>query len=112
MRLLARLLIRTRHRAGCGRLAPQDYHRFHAPVDGVVGKIRPVAGTYYTVNPMAIRDRDIDVFTDNKRVVMTIRSQEFHRVRNLRTEGPRLERARARAHARRGATCTWGRWPS
>jgi hypothetical protein len=46
-----------------------------------VGRVRPVPGTYYTVNPMAVRDRSVNVFTENKRVVLTIRSSEFHRVR-------------------------------
>lgn len=32
------------------RLAPQDYHRFHVPVDGVIGKMMDIAGEYYTVN--------------------------------------------------------------
>lgn len=32
------------------RLAPQDYHRFHSPVDGVIGKMTDIAGEYYTVN--------------------------------------------------------------
>ena len=40
---------------GIFRLAPQDYHRFHVPVDGVLGEPRAVEGQYYTVNPMAIR---------------------------------------------------------
>jgi len=40
---------------GIFRLAPQDYHRFHVPVDGVVGEPRSIEGQYYTVNPMAIR---------------------------------------------------------
>lgn len=38
------------------RLAPQDYHRWHSPVDGTVESIEQVHGTYYTVNPMAIRE--------------------------------------------------------
>lgn len=37
------------------RLAPQDYHRFHSPVDGIVTKVKHISGQYYTVNPMAIR---------------------------------------------------------
>jgi len=37
------------------RLAPQDYHRFHCPVDGIMGEPRLIKGEYYTVNPMAIR---------------------------------------------------------
>ncbi|KAG6896379.1 hypothetical protein C0992_008699 [Termitomyces sp. T32_za158] len=32
------------------RLAPQDYHRFHSPVEGIVGPMAVVAGEYYTVN--------------------------------------------------------------
>jgi phosphatidylserine decarboxylase len=40
---------------GIFRLAPQDYHRFHVPVDGVIGEPKAIEGQYYTVNPMAIR---------------------------------------------------------
>lgn len=32
------------------RLAPQDYHRFHCPVDGNIGPMTYIAGEYYTVN--------------------------------------------------------------
>ena len=32
------------------RLAPQDYHRFHSPIDGVVGPMTYISGEYYTVN--------------------------------------------------------------
>ena len=31
-------------------LAPQDYHRFHPPVDGKIGPMTCIAGEYYTVN--------------------------------------------------------------
>ena len=30
------------------RLAPADYHRFHSPIDGVVGEIDHVPGQFYT----------------------------------------------------------------
>lgn len=40
---------------GIFRLAPQDYHRFHIPVDGIMCEPRLIKGEYYTVNPMAIR---------------------------------------------------------
>lgn len=40
---------------GIFRLAPQDYHRFHIPVDGLMGEPKLIKGEYYTVNPMAIR---------------------------------------------------------
>jgi phosphatidylserine decarboxylase len=32
------------------RLAPQDYHRFHSPVDGTIGPMAYISGEYYTVN--------------------------------------------------------------
>lgn len=35
------------------RLAPQDYHRFHSPVDGKIGKMTCIPGEYYTVNVSA-----------------------------------------------------------
>jgi phosphatidylserine decarboxylase len=53
------------------RLAPQDYHRFHAPVDCTIGKHKDIVGNLYTVNPMAVREK-LDVFTQNKRSVMAL----------------------------------------
>ncbi|KYR01334.1 Phosphatidylserine decarboxylase proenzyme 2 precursor [Tieghemostelium lacteum] len=61
------------------RLAPQDYHRFHIPVDGVIGSSKPIDGEYFTVNPIAIRE-NIDVYSENKRVVTKIDSKEFGQV--------------------------------
>jgi phosphatidylserine decarboxylase len=61
------------------RLAPQDYHRFHSPVDGTVTKIKHISGQYYTVNPMAIRTT-IDVFGENARTVVWMDSKEFGKV--------------------------------
>ena len=61
------------------RLAPQDYHRFHVPVDGSLGIIIPIPGSYYTVNPMAVRQR-IDVFTENTRTITYIHSDLFGKV--------------------------------
>ncbi|KAG6013284.1 hypothetical protein E4U43_007378, partial [Claviceps pusilla] len=64
---------------GIFRLAPQDYHRFHIPVDGVLGKPITIAGEYYTVNPMAIRSA-LDVYGENVRVVVPIDSVAHGRV--------------------------------
>ncbi|KAI4155108.1 MAG: hypothetical protein LQ340_001227, partial [Diploschistes diacapsis] len=56
------------------RLAPQDYHRWHAPVSGTVEAVREIPGAYYTVNPQAINEPGtMDVFCENRRSVMTIR---------------------------------------
>ncbi|APA16270.1 hypothetical protein sscle_16g110400 [Sclerotinia sclerotiorum 1980 UF-70] len=64
---------------GVFRLAPQDYHRFHIPVDGVMGTPKTIEGEYYTVNPMAIRSA-LDVYGENVRVVIPIDSLEHGRV--------------------------------
>jgi len=58
-----------------GRLAPQDYHRFHWPVSGVVTKITPINGALFTVNPIAI-NQPINVYTENKRCIIEIDTGE------------------------------------
>jgi len=64
---------------GVFRLAPQDYHRFHVPVDGVMGEPKTIEGEYYTVNPMAIRSA-LDVYGENVRVLVPIDSVAHGRV--------------------------------
>ena len=64
---------------GIFRLAPQDYHRFHIPVDGIMDKPKLIEGEYYTVNPMAIRSA-LDVYSENIRVVVPIDSVAHGRV--------------------------------
>lgn len=55
------------------RLAPQDYHRWHAPVSGTVQAVKEIPGSYYTVNPQAINEPGtLDVFCENRRSVMTV----------------------------------------
>lgn len=61
---------------GVFRLAPQDYHRFHSPVEGTIQKIKYISGEYYTVNPMAIRS-ELDVFGENVRVIIPIKTKDF-----------------------------------
>jgi phosphatidylserine decarboxylase len=58
------------------RLAPQDYHRFHSPVNGTIRSFTPIDGTYFTVNPVAVKT-SMDVYTENKRVVCPIETDEF-----------------------------------
>lgn len=64
---------------GIFRLAPQDYHRFHSPVDGTIVDIEFIEGQYYTVNPMAIRST-IDVYGENVRVVICIETERFDKI--------------------------------
>lgn len=61
------------------RLAPQDYHRFHSPVDGTVISIVDIPGKYYSVNPLAVCT-ELDVFTENRRVVSLLESEAFGQV--------------------------------
>lgn len=64
---------------GIFRLAPQDYHRFHIPVDGIMDRPKLIEGEYYTVNPMAIRSA-LDVYSENIRYVVPIDSVAHGRV--------------------------------
>ncbi|KAG8938938.1 hypothetical protein FRC04_007234, partial [Tulasnella sp. 424] len=64
---------------GIFRSAPQDYHRFHVPVDGKIGKMTFIAGEYYAVNPQAIRT-SLDVYGENVRKIVPIDSPQFGRV--------------------------------
>jgi phosphatidylserine decarboxylase len=56
------------------RLAPQDYHRFHLPVDGKIISTKHIEGSYFTVNPMAVRT-SVDVYVENARTVTYIESE-------------------------------------
>jgi phosphatidylserine decarboxylase len=61
------------------RLAPQDYHRFHSPYEATINLVYHIPGAYFTVNPMAIRQR-IDVFTENARTVVILDSPVFGKI--------------------------------
>lgn len=52
-------------------LAPGDYHRFHAPVDGTITTVRRVPGTYYSVNPASV-ERVPRLFARNERAVVLL----------------------------------------
>lgn len=58
------------------RLCPSDYHRFHFPVAGIPGEPRPVRGSLYSVNPIALR-RNINYLVRNKRFVTLVESALF-----------------------------------
>jgi len=67
---------------GLFRLAPQDYHRFHSPVQGTIAKTPvKIDGTYFTVNPMAVNE-DLDVFTENVRKVSVINLEQSSEKKN------------------------------
>jgi len=53
------------------RLAPKHYHRFHSPVTGKIVSIYQLGNSYYSVQPSIINS-GINVYTENKRCVVTI----------------------------------------
>lgn len=61
------------------RLAPQDYHRFHLPIDCTIGPSTYFDGALFTVNPIAV-NQEVDVYTDNKRVCTILESPIFGKV--------------------------------
>ncbi|KAI3424657.1 uncharacterized protein J3R85_010407 [Psidium guajava] len=62
------------------RLAPQDYHRFHLPVTGIIEQFVNIPGCLFTVNPIAVNSKYCNVFTENKRVVSLISTEHFGKV--------------------------------
>ena len=49
------------------RLAPNDYHRFHFPFDGIASVPYKISGKYFSVSPYAITQNFAKVFCENKR---------------------------------------------
>ncbi|KAK4048980.1 phosphatidylserine decarboxylase [Microbotryomycetes sp. JL221] len=58
------------------RLSPSDHHRVYSCVDGTLGEFFTLPGAYYTVNPIGVRSQ-IDIFTENKRTVISTFSPVF-----------------------------------
>ncbi|RLD49779.1 MAG: phosphatidylserine decarboxylase [Bacteroidetes bacterium] len=58
------------------RLCPTDYHRYHFPVSGRVSFPVVIDGDYYSVNPIALREK-LDVFLENKREYVLVSTQLF-----------------------------------
>jgi phosphatidylserine decarboxylase len=60
-------------------LSPRDYHRVHAPVDGVMSRVRHVPGDLYPVN--ALGERHVpQLLARNERVAIVLDTVEFGRV--------------------------------
>jgi phosphatidylserine decarboxylase len=104
---------------GIFRLAPQDYHRFHIPVDGIMCEPKLIEGEYYTVNPMAIRSA-LDVYGENIRTVVPIDSVSHGRVMVIcvgammvgstvitRSAGEKVARTEELGYFKFGKFCGW-----
>ena len=69
---MARLWLSTKSRSLCTRLCtykpfmPDDYHRFHFPIDGKLSQASLINGHLFSVSPIALRQR-ISIFWENKR---------------------------------------------
>jgi len=61
------------------RLAPQDYHRWHLPIRGIIIKHTLLDGNLCSVNPILI-NKNINILAENKRIITEIISPEFGKV--------------------------------
>lgn len=59
------------------RLAPYDYHRFHAPVSGEYAHPRHLGGVLESVNPIAFQ-KDIMPLVENERHVIVVHADALH----------------------------------
>lgn len=58
------------------RLSPQDYHRYHSPVNGTTRWYKQIPGDYFQVDPVALHS-SVDILTENARCCLCIDSEEF-----------------------------------
>ena len=58
------------------RLSPQDYHRYHSPVEGRVKWYKPIPGDYLQVDPVALQS-SVNILTENARCCVCIESDQF-----------------------------------
>ena len=61
------------------RLCPTDYHRFHFPFNCIPSYPKSIDGYLYSVNPIALKRR-IEIFSENKREMTFLRTQQFGEV--------------------------------
>lgn len=64
---------------GCFRLSPQDYHRYHSPVSGIIEWDKFIPGNFFGVDPLVVSS-SVDVLGENTRHCVCIQSKEFGRV--------------------------------
>lgn len=58
------------------RLAPEDYHRFHFPIDATPGFSKKISGKYDSVNPYVFK-HGFDPLGENARDIVVLKSEEF-----------------------------------
>lgn len=63
----------------CFRLSPQDYHRYHSPVQGKIKWFKQIPGDYFQVDPVALQS-SVNILTENARCAVCIETEEFGQV--------------------------------
>lgn len=58
------------------RLSPQDYHRYHSPVEGVVKWFREIPGDYFQVDPVCLHS-SVNILTQNARCCVCLETEDF-----------------------------------
>lgn len=58
------------------RLSPQDYHRYHSPVEGKVKWYKQIPGDYFQVDPVALQS-SVNILTENARCCVCIETEDF-----------------------------------
>ena len=58
------------------RLAPNDYHRYHFPFNGIPSEMTKIKGDYFSVSPYALASNFTKVFCENKREYCILSSEE------------------------------------
>lgn len=58
------------------RLAPNDYHRYHFPYDGIPTQPEKIDGVYYSVSPISLNKKFTEVFSQNKKEICKLRTTD------------------------------------
>ena len=58
------------------RIAPDDYHRCHFPVDGEISEVKKISGDYYSVPTHAIKT-NFRIFCENEREYAIFIAKKF-----------------------------------
>lgn len=62
------------------RLAPNDYHRYHFPFEGVASKPEKIEGAYYSVSPISLKTKFNKVFSENKKEICTLSTSDCGKI--------------------------------
>ena len=58
------------------RLAPNDYHRYHFPYDGIPSQTEKIEGVYYSVSPISLNKKFTKVFSENKKEICKFKTTD------------------------------------